>query len=203
MERKKNLIKLCECAVLIALAFVLSLVKIPFVFGGSVTLCCMVPLVIASYRNGIGWGLGSAFVFSVIKLVMGFDNFQYATGAASVAAILLFDYLLAYTAVGIAGVFAKKDAGRGSTALRAGIGALVGMVLRFACHVVSGAVVWYDLTKVWEEGDPTNMVFRYGKWIYSVVYNGSYMLPETVITVAVTVIIALSAGKSLMRKSRR
>ena len=192
--------KLVECGVFVALAFVLSLVKIPFPFGGSVTACCMVPLVIVSMRNGLPWGLGSAFLFSVIKLIMGADNFSYATGAASWIAILLFDYLLAYTLVGAAGLFKTGNTdSRVKFALKAGLGAFLGMFLRFACHVVSGAVVWYDLTKVWEEGNVGHIVFKYGKWMYSIVYNGGYMLPETIITVVATVIIALTLGKYLKK----
>lgn len=200
--KNNNLRKLCECAVLVALAFVLSLVKIPLSFGGSVTAGCMVPLVIASYRNGVKWGLGTAFVFSIIKMIMGFENFSYVTGVASILAVLFFDYLLAYTAVGLAGIFApKKEYSNGKITAFAAIGAVFGMIIRYICHVVSGAVVWYDLTKVWEESDPTNMVFRYGKWMYSVVYNGIYMLPETIITAVLSVIVTLIVLKGFAKKN--
>ena len=201
---KNYLRKICECGILVAMAFALSLIKIPQIFGGAVTAASMVPLVVASYRNGTLWGLGSAFVFSVIKLVMGFENFSYVTGIASILAVLFFDYLLAYTAVGIAGIFKpSRFDSRGTLTLKASLGAFIGMLLRYACHVVSGAVVWYDLTKVWEASDPTNIVFRYGKWAYSAVYNGTYMLPETVITVAVSAVLAASVGKSLISKKSR
>lgn len=191
----KNLRKLCECAVLVAMAFVLSLFKIPKLFGGSVTFACMVPLVIASFRNGIGWGFAASAVFSVIKLFMGLDNFTYVAGALSVIVTVLFDYILAYTAVGISGI-AKPSASdsRLKLSVKAAIGAFVGMFMRFACHVVSGAVVWYDLTKVWEADDPTHIVFKYGKWVYSIVYNGSYMVPETIITVALTAVLVFTLG---------
>ena len=182
---KEKTRKLCECAVLTALAFVLSLVKIPLPFGGSVTACSMVPLVIAALRCGAGWGFFSAGTFSVIKLLLGLENFSYVSGAVSFVCVLLFDYLLAYSAVGLAGFFrASESDSRKKIAAKAGLGAFVGMTFRYACHVVSGAAVWYDLTKVWEADDAANMVFRYGKWMYSLVYNAIYMIPETIITVA-------------------
>ena len=193
---KRKTLTLCECAVLVALSFVLSLVKIPLPFGGSVTLCSMVPLVIAAQRNGAGWGFFSAGVFSVIKLLLGLENFSYVSGAVSFVCVLLFDYLLAYTAVGISGFFRPTESDtKSSLCARAGLGAFVGMVFRYACHVVSGAAVWYDLTKAWEADDATNMVFRYGKWMYSLVYNGIYMLPETVITVAAVIAVSAFTAK--------
>ncbi|MCQ2456260.1 MAG: energy-coupled thiamine transporter ThiT [Clostridia bacterium] len=193
---KNKTLTLCECAVLVALAFVLSLVKVPLPFGGSVTLCSMVPLVIAAQRNGAGWGFFSAGVFSVVKLLLGLENFSYVSGAVSFVCVLLFDYLLAYTAVGISGFF-RPSAGDTKRTLcaRAGLGALVGMVFRYGLHVISGAAVWYDLTKAWEE-DPSNMVFRYGKWMYSVVYNAIYMIPETILTVVVVIAVTAVMNKS-------
>ena len=116
--------KLCECALMAAMAFLLSLLKIPLPFGGSVTAFSMVPLIFASYRNGPAWGMGTAFVFSLIKLLMGLDNFAYVTGAASFAAVLFFDYLIAYTVIGGAGLLRlNARADKKKTALRASLGA--------------------------------------------------------------------------------
>lgn len=192
--------QLAECALLVAMAIGLQFFKIEAPFGGSITAGCMVPLVIASYRNGVKWGLGTAFVFSAVKLLLGLENFSYITGAGSFIAVFLFDYILAYTAVGIAG-FIKSDENdsTGKLAFKAGAGAFVGMLVRYLCHIVSGAVVWYDLTRVWEEGNAESIVFKYGKWMYSVVYNGAYMLPETIITVVVTVVLVFYFGKNIRR----
>ena len=46
----KNVIMLCECAVMVALATVLSLIKIEFPYGGSITICSMLPILIIGYR---------------------------------------------------------------------------------------------------------------------------------------------------------
>lgn len=200
-QKRFDVRKLCSCAILVAMAFVLSMFKIPKVFGGSVTFACMVPLVVASYRNGLGWGFASAGVFSVIKLLMGLDNFTYVTGVPSVIAVFLFDYILAYTAVGIAGAIRPKDTDTKTLlSVKAACGALIGMLLRFVCHIVSGAVVWYDLTKIWEAEDSSNIVFKYGKWMYSVVYNGTYMIPETIITVVVTAALVYALGNKIINK---
>ncbi len=206
MKTKKSIYvrRLCECAVLVAMAFVLSLFKIPKLFGGSVTFACMVPLVIVSFKNGIGWGLAASGVFSVIKLFMGLDNFAYVTGAVSVIATVLFDYVLAYTSVGISGIIKpSRTDSRLTLSLKASAGALLGMTVRFACHIVSGAAVWYDLTRVWEAENPTHIVFKYGKWLYSILYNGSYMLPETVITVILTAALVFALGNRVLTPAEK
>ena len=56
-------------------------------------------------------------------------------------------------------------------------------LLRFACHIVSGAVIWYALDLEWYADDPTHIVHKYGAWMFSVIYNGTFMLPEIVETV--------------------
>lgn len=54
---KKNALVMCECAIMIALAAVLSFVKIlELPYGGSVTAFSIVPIVIISYRHGVKWG---------------------------------------------------------------------------------------------------------------------------------------------------
>lgn len=68
-NNKKNALVMCECAIMIAVAAVLSFVKIlELPYGGSVTAFSIVPIVIISYRHGVKWGLLSGFVFSLFKL---------------------------------------------------------------------------------------------------------------------------------------
>lgn len=60
---KNRTLPLVECAIMIALATVLSMVKLAELpYGGSITIASMLPIAIIAYRRGMGWGLGSAFV---------------------------------------------------------------------------------------------------------------------------------------------
>jgi len=63
------------------------------------------------------------------------------------------------------------------------VGTLAVVLLRFACHIVSGAVIWYALDLEWYADDPGHIVHRYGAWLFSLVYNAGFMVPETVETV--------------------
>ena len=95
----------------------------------------------------------------------------------------MFDYIIAFTLVGIAGIYKGviKNDYIGVT-----VGAATSCVLRFLSHVVSGAIVWYEITKAGQWNDYVN---RFGMWTYSVIYNAWYMVPETIITVVATPII--------------
>ena len=71
---------LVECAVLLAIATVLSLVKlVDLPYGGSVTVASMLPVVIISYRHGLGYGLLSGAVFGVIQQLLGLNTLSWVT----------------------------------------------------------------------------------------------------------------------------
>ena len=109
---------------MIALATVLSMIKFANLpFGGSVTLCSMLPLVLIAYRYKWKWGLLTGVVYGLVQMVLGANNLSYGTSALA---------------------------------------------------------VW----KMWApEGQPA--------WLYSVTYNATYMVPETIVTIVVGVLIAL------------
>ena len=154
---------------LIAIAAVLSIIKVvDLPYGGSVTPGSMLPLVIIAYRFGTPWGLLCGFVYGIIQLFLGMDNFSYVTGAASVIALALFDYLLAFTGLGLGGIFRKKDSSAQPAAFISGI--LLVSLIRYICHVISGATVWAGLSI------PTASALR-----YSLIYNATYMLPEMLV----------------------
>ncbi|MCL2518302.1 MAG: energy-coupled thiamine transporter ThiT [Oscillospiraceae bacterium] len=207
----KKIRTLVECAVLIALATVLSVIKIyEAPLGGSVTLFSMVPIILISFRHGIKWGLGSGFVYSVIQLLLGLKNVMYVPGAVGIILCILLDYILPFTLLGLAGIshlspagdipplaregknkfiFPSLAKGWGTVRRRWGDSVLrvfFVCILRYLCHVLSGAVVWYELTKA---GGWNDLVMQTGMWMYSIIYNTSYMLPETVITLIGTPII--------------
>lgn len=162
---------LCESAVMIAAAVVLSMVAIvKMPFGGSITACSMVPIVLIAYRYGMARGFAVGFVYSLIQLLLDTGIFSYATGAVAVVVILFCDYLLAFTALGLGGAFKKTGL---SQPAAISLGALLACALRYVMHCISGYAVWSDITK------------SVGQRIaYSVTYNSAYMIPETIITVA-------------------
>ena len=166
---------MAECAILVALSTVLSFLKIwNMPWGGSITLFSMLPVCYISVRHGVKWGLGSAFLYSVIQLFFGITLDGLLgwglTGGILVACIFL-DYLIAFTSLGFSGVFAKKGF--------AGIvaGTAMSVAIRFACHLLSGVYVFASAGKLWEGFETSNT------WLYSFVYNGCYMLPELVMTI--------------------
>lgn len=173
--------KLTLAGMLIALATVLSLIKIfDMPYGGSVTAGSMVPIIIFSMMSDIKWSITQAVVYSLVQLLLGW----YAPPAqtfTSFAAVILLDYVIAFGGLGLAGPIARRlGGGRVATAA----GALSVMFIRFLCHFLSGILIWSSLAP---EGQPV--------WLYSLLYNGGYMLGETVVTVVATLIV-FSRGKS-------
>lgn len=181
MKEKTNkpVYKLTLSAVMVALASVLSLIKIyELPLGGSVTLLSMLPVVMVSLSLGIKWGLASSFAYSLIQLFFGIAMdglLGWGLTPGYLVGTIFLDYIIAFTVLGFAGIFAKK----GYPGALAGIS--LAFVLRFVSHLVSGAILF---------GIPEKQLQNFGNvWVYSAAYNGSYMLPELVITLIAAVII--------------
>ena len=159
---------LVESAILIAIGVALSLLKLlELPYGGSITLASMLPVILISYRHGIGWGMTGGLAFSLIQQLLGLKNLGYVTGWQSVLAVILLDYVIAFSLSGLGGIFRKPVRDQ---ALALTLGALLSAVLRFICHVISGATVWAGLSI------PTEAAL-----VYSIGYNATYMIPETII----------------------
>lgn len=165
---EKNLIILVECAMMVALSFVLSLIKLwEMPFGGSVTLLSMLPVCVAALRHGPAWGIGTAFVYSVTQaLVSGAAGWGLSVTVLVVCYLL--DYILAFTALGFCG-FCKNQ----KTAVQI-ISVAAVCVVRFICHYMSGVTIWSGSGIDYGIANP---------YLYSLLYNGGYMLPETIFTV--------------------
>lgn len=160
--------KITESALMLALATILSFVKIiQLPFGGSITLASMLPMVILSYRYGFLWGLFSGFVYSLLQLLFGLDNLSYATSVVAAVAIILLDYVLAFSCTAIGGLFRRMKPQTSAITLAAFLTCL----FRFLSHTVSGCTVWAGVSV------PTADAF-----LYSLIYNAAYMIPETIIT---------------------
>ena len=130
---KTNTRRMVETALMLAIGTVLSVLSFQGVWalGGSITFCSMLPLVVLSWRWGWKWGLLSAFVFSVLQLMLGYANVQYATSIGMAVLIVLFDYILAFSVIGLSGLFRGKFQSE-----RTGIvvSIVVTFLLRLACR---------------------------------------------------------------------
>lgn len=172
---------LTECAILIALSSVLSLIKFwEYPWGGSITLLSMLPVAVISIRHGIKDGLFSAFVYSVIQLVFGITMsglLGWGLTSGMLIMCILLDYIIAFTVIGFAGIFNKKGI------MGAVFGTALVCLLRYISHFLSGVYVFASAGKLWETFNTDN------SYIYSAVYNACYMLPEMILTVIGAILI--------------
>ena len=169
---------LVECALMIAIGTVLSNIKIfTMPNGGSVTLLSMLPFVLVSFRHGVKWGLFTGLVNGCLQMLLGFYA-PPAPGLLPLVGMILLDYVLAFTLLGLAGAIAKPFKNR-LVGVAVGTAAVCG--IRFLCSFLSGVLVWGNLN----EG--------LSAWTYSLVYNASYMLPETILTTIAAVLIYKAA----------
>lgn len=184
---------LTESAIMIALATILSLLKIwEAPYGGSVTIVSMAPIIILSLRRGVKTGLLAGFAHSLIQLLLGLNNVAWIPDAGGIVVCILTDYILPFTLLGLGGCFrnvkfTKND--KTNLIIAAIVGTLLVTALRYLSHIVSGAVIWYALDLQWYADDPSHIVHQYGAWLFSVIYNGGYMVPEIITTTIATPIL--------------
>lgn len=203
---KKSTVRLVESALLIAIAAVLELVSkmlgLELPFGGTITLASMFPVVLIAYKYGVKWGLLSGFTYSLIQMLLGVKvvSAMFLPGDDQMIlwqaiCVCLLDYVLAYTVLGLGGIFKgkiKKD----SVALALGV--LVALLARYIIHIISGAIFYgawaewfftqegfYSIgEKILESFSGTGLAI-----VYSIFYNGLYMIPEIIITFVVALVL--------------
>ena len=162
------ILSLVEGALMVALAQILGYFKFfpSLSQGGSITFV-MFPICLYAVRWGLGKGLLASFCLGLLQLLL---DGAYAWGWQC----MLLDYLLAYTMLGLAGLFRGKKLG-------IFFGILVGGSARFFIHFISGATL-YRITA------PTD-IMGFGTFsnpeIFSLVYNATYMIPCIVLSLAV------------------
>ena len=201
--------RLTESAMLLAIAIVLELVAkliIPEMpFGGQITLVSMLPVVLISYRHGMRWGFVAAFAYALLEMALGAKTVSaaflpgyFGDGAMIWNALLmcLLDYLLAFTVLGLGGIFRDRLQNRGAALV---CGSVVALSARYLCHILSGYILfsgyaeWYFTqegfpgwgAQLVESLNPTVLGI-----VYSVVYNGVFMIPEIVFTAIAALVIA-------------
>ena len=129
---------LVECALMIALGTVLANIKIfELPNGGSITLFSMVPFILVSFRHGAKWGLFTGFVNSLLQMLLGFYA-PPAPGLLPLVGMILLDYVLAFTLLGLACVFAKPFQNR---LLGTAVGSAVVCFIRFLYSFLSRVLI--------------------------------------------------------------
>jgi len=159
----KKLITMVESAIMIALAVILSFVKVwSMPQGGTVSLT-MIPLFILAFRRGATAGIISGIIYGAISII--FDGVIYHPMS------ILLDYTLAYGVLGVSGFFKKNCLG-------IILGTTTGVLLRYLCSLLSGAILFADYAPKGQN-----------PWIYSLIYNATYMVPELIICVIALIIL--------------
>ena len=175
---------LCEGAVMVVLAQILSMFKLwEMPWGGSVCLV-MLPIILYACRWGVGAGLAGGFVLGVLQFT--FDG-GFAIGWQSIVG----DYLLAFAALGLAGLFCGKKSS-------VFLGTLAGGGARFAVHWVVGATVWAEYMPETFFGMTMTT-----PWFYSLIYNGFYMAIDTALCLVIFALLMPAMGKYLTGKDLR
>ncbi len=192
--------RLVESGILIGLGTILSLIKVfELPYGGSITLCSMLPIVILGYKYGTKWGMFSGLVYGILQMMLGGSGFK-GLSIGAVFGSAAFDYLVAFSMLGIAGVMRGKVKNI-SLALSAGV--VVGGFGRLVSHIISGYIFFGDYAEWFFSQDGfamgETMLNTYSgqalAFVYSVVYNISYMIPEIIISVIVAFILSRFLGE--------
>ena len=180
MKQRFKLQVLIEISLFAALGIVFDLL-IPYRLpqGGSISLA-MLPIFVMAFRHGVKGGLATGSLVGTLQLLFGayiFTPVQF-----------LLDYTVAYALVGLAGVFAggmKQAARQGATRrlmVYLVVGALLGSILRFGAHFISGIVFFAE----YAEGPVV---------AYSLIYNATYMVPSFLVSAIVLVVLFTGAPR--------
>jgi len=169
-----------EAGIMLALAIVLSRIKVyEAPMGGSVTAGSMIPILLFAMRWGVGPGIITGATFGILKLVLGGSIYT------PIQAIL--EYPVAFGLLGLAGIFAniKKDSTKGEYYFRTISAIFVAIIGRFVCHFTAGMVFFSKYA------DDTN------PWIYSLLYQSTYLVPEFIVSAVIIFIIWSPLSKAL------
>lgn len=178
-KKRMSTKQLVFCAAAMALAFITSYIKIwNMPWGGSVTLCSMLFIVLAANWYGAGTGIFVGLAYGILQFIQE----PYVLSFFQVCC----DYILAFAALGVAGFFAKKKHGL----LK---GYIAAVLARGAFHALGGYLYWMDYMP---ENFPQSL-----KSIYPIAYNYSYLLVEAVITIVIISIPAVAKGLNRVKQN--
>jgi probable proton-coupled thiamine transporter yuaJ len=168
---------IAEAGVAIAIAQVLSFITLFHMpQGGSIKAASLVPLMIFAYRWGGTRGIWAGVVYGVLHFLLGFkSSIHYLS--------IILDYLVAYGAIGVCGYFKDNMTGLVS-------GSIVAIALRWFTSVTSGAVVFASYAPQGQN-----------PWIYSMIYNASYMVPDGILNIIVLLFVYQGVKRGLNRSA--
>lgn len=169
-KKRFNTRQLVFSATAMALAVVTSMIKLfDMPMGGSVTLCSMLFVCLIGYWYGLGGGLMATIAYGFLQLII--DPYIISIPQ------MLTDYIFAFGALGLSGIFADKK--RGLI-----LGYLLGIFGRFVFSFLSGMIFFGSYGADYGMSAP----------LYSFLYNGSYIAAEGVVTVAVLLLPPVAKG---------
>ena len=178
-KQKLTTRQLVFCAVAMALAFVTSYLKIfTLPWGGSVTLCSMLFIVLAANWYGVRTGITVGLAYGILRFIQE----PYVLSFFQICC----DYILAFAALGVAGFFAKQNHGL----LK---GYIAAVIARGAFHALGGYLYWMSYMP---ENFPKSLTA-----VYPIVYNYSYLVAEAIITVIVISIPAVAKTLVQVKKA--
>lgn len=190
---------LTEIAIVSAIAFALDvfqggLFRGIFTNGGSIGIA-MLPILVLCYRRGFFAGMTSAFVLSFLQMLGG----VYAIASSWYMVILqiMLDYILAYPAVSLAGLFFhhfQKATNKKNQICYLVVGTTIGGISKLICHYLAGVIFW---SASCPEG------FLGGPYFYSLVYNGGYMIPNIVLSAIILVILFVKTPNLFFVETKR
>ena len=171
--------QLVFCAMAMSLAFVTSYMKIfTMPWGGSVTLCSMLFIVLIANWYGVKAGISVGLAYSILQFIQE----PYVLSFFQVCC----DYFLAFAALGVAGFFAKSSHGLVK-------GYIAAVIARGAFHALGGYLYWMSYMP---DNFPQSL-----KSVYPIAYNYSYLLAEALITVIVISIPAVARALEQVKKT--
>lgn len=175
---------ICEIAIMTAIGFALDFLQGGysrglFVNGGSIGIA-MLPILILAYRRGFIPALISGIILAFLQMLGGI--YAIADTWYNVFFQIALDYILAYPVVAFAGLFKKKfdESNKNKQNLYLVLGTIVGGLIKLLCHYLAGIIFWGSSA-------PDN--FLGGKYLYSLVYNGGFMLPNIILCAVLLIII--------------
>lgn len=167
--------RLVESAILLALGFILSFIKLPISPVTTISLISMLPVVIIAYKYGTSWGLLCGLVHGLLQMVEGGVDTPPTENFFSYMLVVLLDYLLAFSFIGFAGLVRKVVA---NPSLAISLCCVVGITARFICSFLSGGIIWAVYAP---EGQ--------SPWVYSLIINGTKFAVEGALTIVIAAIL--------------
>ena len=177
--KKMSTKQLVYCGVAMALAFITSYLKLfNLPFGGSVTLFSMLFICLIGYWYGLKVGILTGLAYGILQFLQ--EPFVLSFFQ------VFWDYILAFAALGLSGVFHKSKNGL----LK---GYILGILARGACHALGGYLYWMDYMP---DNFPQSLTA-----IYPFVYNYSYILAEGVLTVILIMLPPVSKALAQVKRA--